>query len=742
MSPLSRQPLLVVFSWILAAFLAAFGPSSRAAEADEPPAPVSDVITSAAQALALTSVEARAHHPIRLRGVVTVAEKDWAGQFFVQDASAGIFVVRSGPEPEVGDILEVTGVSDTGGFAPIVQRGEWKKLGHTDVLPVAAEVPIEELMAGSHDSLRVQIKGVIRAVRLQGNRFIVDVAVSGFRLPVISPLPGHDLESLIGRRVTVRGTAAASFQITLRHITNVNIFVPRLNDFVLDSDVPPDPFYEPTIPIRQVAEYRRDASPERRIHVRAVVTLNQGGSKVFVQDETGALQIHGTRLEQFSLGDTVDAVGFLEFHDYLPLLNDVIVRRSTMPMTLPAVAQVPSRELIDGLHPGELIKLNGRVQSVIQRRAHHENGNDTGVVTTWEISNGEMPFTAEVEGPEDEETAAMFPVGSVVQVSGVLNSDSTDEGHARHVRLLLPSPRSIQMLQAPSWFTPEHLAVSLAVVVIAALIVSIWTVGLSRKNAGLRLAIEARDKAQEALRETHELLERRVQERTEQLRFEMTARKTAEVQFKAVLTERTRLAQELHDTLEQTLVGISLQLDAASRMWHLGASEVKKHLEIAQAWIRQSQTELRRSIWDLRSRAMQEFDLAKALARNGEQIAGGAGIQTSMTTSGEARQLPEIVEENLLRIGQEALTNVVKHSGATKVFLHLAFLPGSVSLEIKDNGLGLAKRNGEALAERNHFGLVGMSERAARMSGRLEITGQPGEGVTVRVEVPLKENPA
>jgi signal transduction histidine kinase len=208
-----------------------------------------------------------------------------------------------------------------------------------------------------------------------------------------------------------------------------------------------------------------------------------------------------------------------------------------------------------------------------------------------------------------------------------------------------------------------------------------------------------------------------------------------------VLAERTRLAQELHDTLEQTLIGISLQLDAAAKLWDRGAAEARQHLDVAVSWIRQSQTDLRRSIWDLRTRALDEFDLAKELARNGQQIAGVAGIAVEMKTDGSAFRLPEVVEENILRIGQEALTNVVKHSGAKRVRITLCYAPGCVSLEVKDDGCGLSNvdRRGP---EESHFGLLGMSERAARLDGRLEVVSPRGEGVTVRVQVPLNEKGA
>jgi signal transduction histidine kinase len=124
----------------------------------------------------------------------------------------------------------------------------------------------------------------------------------------------------------------------------------------------------------------------------------------------------------------------------------------------------------------------------------------------------------------------------------------------------------------------------------------------------------------------------------------MTVCKSAEVEFRAVLTERTRLARELHDTLEQALTGIALQLDTASKLFARNPAEARKPLELARDFLHQSQLELRRSIWDLRSRELEQFDLAEALAIASRQLAAGTGIFIDQETAGERRRLPEIVE--------------------------------------------------------------------------------------------------
>jgi len=107
------------------------------------------------------------------------------------------------------------------------------------------------------------------------------------------------------------------------------------------------------------------------------------------------------------------------------------------------------------------------------------------------------------------------------------------------------------------------------------------------------------------------------------------------------------------------------------------------------------------------------------------------------TTHGEKRALPEVVEENVLRIGQEALTNIAKHARATRVSLALEFRPDSLRLRVEDNGVGFA-HSAPPVPGDSHFGLLGMTERAKRLSGRVDIASGPARGTVITVEIPLE----
>jgi signal transduction histidine kinase len=312
-----------------------------------------------------------------------------------------------------------------------------------------------------------------------------------------------------------------------------------------------------------------------------------------------------------------------------------------------------------------------------------------------------------------------------------------EDGSLRSLQVLAPGWAQVRILQKPSWWTPRRLLMGLAALVVVLVLALTWSVMVSKRNAALEVVIRDKVKAQEGLQQAHDLLETRVEQRTAQLKHEMTARQEAEVRFKATLAERTRLAQELHDTLEQSLTGIGLQLDTADKLLAKNPQDGKHHLGVARHWTKQSQIELRRSIWDLRSRELAQFDFPEALRLSAQQITERAGLKLQFGITGDARALSEVAEENLLRISQEALTNVIKHAEAHAVTVALEFGPHVVTLRIIDNGRGFNPGSCPDSGD-GHFGLLGMSERAKRLEGNLRVTSSPGTGTCLEVQIPRK----
>jgi signal transduction histidine kinase len=344
-------------------------------------------------------------------------------------------------------------------------------------------------------------------------------------------------------------------------------------------------------------------------------------------------------------------------------------------------------------------------------------------------------FSAEKDSAMQNTFMTGIPLGSLVEINGICLLDGSDDGKVKSFRVLIPTSHDFHVIEKPSWLTPQHLMESLSVLFVILFAAVGWTVMVAKKNSMLKSLVNEKEAAQRELQQAHHQLEERVKERTAQLKIEMTTRKESELQFRAVLTERTRLAQELHDTLEQTMTGIALQLDIMADQFKKIPSSAAHHLKLARGLMRRSQVDLRRSVWGLRSRAEEEFNLANALITSGRQITDDTGIRIEFQTIGEACPLSEIVEENLLRIGQESITNAVKHSDASVIKVELRFSPQTILLQIQDDGKGFETR-ACAGPKDGHFGLLGIRERTERLGGQVVITSTPGAGTFIRVEIP------
>ncbi len=209
----------------------------------------------------------------------------------------------------------------------------------------------------------------------------------------------------------------------------------------------------------------------------------------------------------------------------------------------------------------------------------------------------------------------------------------------------------------------------------------------------------------------------------------------AESEFRAVLGERSRIAREIHDTLAQGYVGISAQLEVLGELLRKGKKEESAaQLDLTRAYVREGLAEARQSIWALRTQDSSEKTLPVKMRRIAE-AAGGAGLKAEFSIFGAYRPLAPATEQELLRVAQEAIHNVKKHAGAKELFVQLEYRPGTITLEVRDDGRGGAveKEAGSALG---HFGLTGMRERAEAIGGTLEVNSQAGEGTVVRLSAP------
>jgi PAS domain S-box-containing protein len=254
--------------------------------------------------------------------------------------------------------------------------------------------------------------------------------------------------------------------------------------------------------------------------------------------------------------------------------------------------------------------------------------------------------------------------------------------------------------------------------------------------------ITDRKQAEDALQKLHVELEKRVVERTaelaranEALQRETVERMHAEKkQITLVLEERTRIAGAIHDTLAQGFAGIVIQLEAAEDALAEEPQAALAHMLQARQLARESLVEARRSMMALRSQALEGRNLVTALALFVHQLSHDSMTHIKFTHCGTMPMIHNEMEDDLLRLAQEALTNALKHARARHIDITLTFSVRQVELCVRDDGRGFDLAQQSFL---RGFGIRIMKERVANMDGQLNIASQPGQGTRVVVRVPL-----
>ncbi|HET9087026.1 MAG TPA: two-component regulator propeller domain-containing protein [Acidobacteriaceae bacterium] len=212
--------------------------------------------------------------------------------------------------------------------------------------------------------------------------------------------------------------------------------------------------------------------------------------------------------------------------------------------------------------------------------------------------------------------------------------------------------------------------------------------------------------------------------------------KRVSLQFHATLAERNRIAREIHDTLAQGFVGISLQLEVAKRVLGDTNQVLKECLDQALSLTNSSLSEARRSIWDLRSQAYGNQDFPARLAAVVDQARKRSTAKISLKVTGAYRAIPDNVAEEMLKIAQEATINAVRHANANHIHIQLAYEESRLLLTVSDDGHGFLVSRAKSSGLAGHFGMIGMKERAKLVGAALKIESNESSGTTVILSIP------
>jgi hypothetical protein len=356
-------------------------------------------------------------------------------------------------------------------------------------------------------------------------------------------------ERLVDAEVTIRGVC---FHLFNEHGQTFafRLMVSSDEQVRIDRPAPTDPYAAPVRPANSL--FRRDmrGALGHRIKVRGKVLAFFPGEALWIRDSTHGLLIKTSQTGVLHAGDEVEALGFPSTGEFNPCLTDGSFRRIGAG-SVPEAIEISSDQAFR--NDGDLVRIQGTVLNVISQ---HEQD-------VLMLQDGAAIFRATLLRGAGALPLQELASGTRVQLTGICAVTAGDvQAYMTRLkpetfRVVLRSPQDVVVVAAAPLLTREWVvrsSVVLAAVLIVALALALsWTLLSIRKNRQLRLQVAATKAAEDELQKAHDELELRVEQRTQEVQAQITARQETEVRFAAISTERGRLARELHDSLEQVL---------------------------------------------------------------------------------------------------------------------------------------------------------------------------------------------
>jgi signal transduction histidine kinase/DNA-binding response OmpR family regulator len=457
-------------------------------------------LTSLAAVRSLSPDEAKRGYPVRVTAVVTSPGGTRSASGFVQDATAGIYLVQDGEPLQAAQRVEIEARSAAGDFAPIIDNATLRALGPAR-MPEPLRAPISELVTGRYDSQWVEATGVVRRVWFEDDNVAIDVASGPHRFTVVlvnpgdGPLPQH----LVDSEVRIEGAGASVFN-QRRQLLGFRIVIPTIEHITVVGPTRPAPQVLPRTLVASLMQFApEDAHGEHRVRVQGTALLQTPDGAVYLRDESGGLVVHGDATTRVNVGDRLDVAGFAAAGSYLPELQDAVVLRAVAG-DAPVAEYVTADEALSGNYHAQLVRIEARV--VDQSR--------TPTQSTLTLRAGRHTFNATVE--RDSELGQLDGIrpGSLVAVTGVcLVQPAADTSGLAYMRigdfnLRLRDGNDVAVLRSASWWTVRNTLWVLLAAVAAALVALSWVWVLRRRVRSQTDVIRRQLAGEAALKEAAE----------------------------------------------------------------------------------------------------------------------------------------------------------------------------------------------------------------------------------------------
>jgi len=694
------SPHLVVTPVFFACFVAAFSLPPAIVAADVPPLPVTSapaVVTSVSAAAALWPDLVDDTTAVLVEGVVTGTMPN--GAFRLHDGELGIYITRTvvGQALKPGDRVRIRGVLRKGGFSPWILPHDVVVLGRGE-FPEAPSASYPLLASGVADNQWLEVEGVVRAAEMLDARDFVmlDLAMMGGNLRVFVNNDGTArFDHLIDAAVRLRGVAAVNVN-KHGHMVEPTFRVPSFAEINTLQPAELDVFSRPVVAIHGLMKTAQQSRHPHRILTRGVVTRRFSATQMFVRDGGLGLKIETAKPTTFGPGDVIEAAGYPVMIEGLESLQYSICRKVREEPT-PMPVSTTLAQLLEGTHNADLVRLRARLVDWVV----------AGQNVTLVFQSGDYLVKGLLARDATSGDLKLPEKNSLVDVTGICVIGELEDVwfyQPRSFLLLLADLADVDVVEAPSWWTARRLWWALAITGLVLIVVFGWVWALRRQIERKRGVIEQ------------------------------------QARHAAALEERSRIARELHDTLEQGLTGLSLQMKAIETDLDQTPDRVRSRLHSARQMLRQSRALARNAIRELRTELVQgrHEGLVHGLKRVANSWNHSGALTVNVQLNGKIRALPLQVEHQLLGIGTEAMTNAVKHGRADTVNVELSFQRRDVALRVKDNGVGFDPAQ-QLEKSSGCFGLIGMRERAREIGAVIHFNSSPQQGTEVIVTVPTAD---
>jgi signal transduction histidine kinase/CheY-like chemotaxis protein len=441
-------------------------------------------LTRAHDAHNLTIEQARRHYPVKLRAVVTYYDTNVDERrpaLFVSDSSGAIFIVLPGLPAapfEIGDLIEIGGVSDAGDYAPIVRATEAHVIGKSHLPLAARRESLTEMLTGVADGQWVEVEGVVLAARQSGNSVNLDLALSDGAITATTVREaGTDYEGLVDAKVMLRGNAAPRYNHQYQ-MTGVHIYFPNRAQVTIEEPAPAHPFASSISPVSGLLRFSPDSAWHHRVHIRGTVTLSWPGRLLCLQDGLHGLCAQTEQSTPLSPGELVDVIGFPVIGTFTPTLTHATFRAMGHQQPAPPAA-VTADEALRGFYDAALVEIKGQL---IGRDA---SARDPNIV----LSSGNYVYSAVLPAASGALLAG-WKKGTTFKIVGICSVKGSSEpvglrgsGYptGESFRILLRSPEDVMVIKTPSWWSPAHAIATMGAGVVFTGMVLAWGFVLRRR---------------------------------------------------------------------------------------------------------------------------------------------------------------------------------------------------------------------------------------------------------------------